>query len=107
MIGKVVRGNNARRLLYYLCTGRANEHTDPYLVAGFADPADPQPERRADGSRNFRSWVRQPGVALLGPGRAGGPTAVGRGMGAGRRRCHVSAIMKLGSGSISGNGYQE
>ena len=37
VIGKVLRGNNARRLLYYLYgPGRANEHADPHLVAGFS-----------------------------------------------------------------------
>ena len=35
MIGKVLRGTDARRLLYYLYgRGKANEHTDPHLVAG-------------------------------------------------------------------------
>jgi hypothetical protein len=72
MIGKVVRGNNARRLLYYLYgPGRANEHADPHLVAGFADPADLEPERRRDGSRDFRrlaGLLEQPLAALAGPG---------------------------------------
>jgi hypothetical protein len=41
MIGKVTRGTDARRLLYYLYgPGKANEHTDPHLVAGFGDPAE-------------------------------------------------------------------
>ena len=36
MIGKVVRGAMSGRLLRYLYgPGRANEHTDPHLVAGF------------------------------------------------------------------------
>jgi hypothetical protein len=51
----VVRGRNAARLPYYLYgPGRANEHTDPHLVAGFGDPAELEPERRPDGSRDFR-----------------------------------------------------
>src|SRR5437016_5189673 len=55
VIGKVVRGRNAARLLYYLYgPGKANEHTDPHLVAGFGDPAELEPERRRDGSRDFR-----------------------------------------------------
>ena len=46
MIGKVIRGANVRRLLYYLYgPGKANEHTDPRLVAGFRDPAELEPER--------------------------------------------------------------
>src|SRR5260221_8916999 len=104
VIGKVLRGTNAARLLYYLYgPGKANEHTDPHLVAGFSDPADLEPERRPGGSRNFRRLAgllaqplaplagpghARPGVALRGPRRPGGPAAVGRGVGAGRGRCH-------------------
>src|SRR5215813_309580 len=55
VIGKVLRGKHAGRLMYYLYgPGRANEHTDPHLVAGFGDPAELEPERRPDGSRDFR-----------------------------------------------------
>jgi hypothetical protein len=55
VIGKVLRGRNARRLLQYLYgPGQANEHTDPHLVAGFGDPAELEPERRPDGTRDFR-----------------------------------------------------
>ena len=74
VIGKVLRGTNARRLLYYLFgPGKANEHTDPHLVAGFGDPADLEPERRPDGTRNFRrlaGLLAQPLAALDGPGYA-------------------------------------
>jgi hypothetical protein len=74
VIGKVLRGNNARRLLYYLYgPGRLNEHADPHLVAGFSDPADLEPERRRDGSRDFRrlaGLLAQPLAALAGPGYA-------------------------------------
>jgi hypothetical protein len=63
-----------RRLLYYLYgPGRANEHTDPHLVAGFGDPAELEPERRRDGSRDFRrlaGLLAQPLAALAGPGLA-------------------------------------
>jgi hypothetical protein len=72
MIGKVLRGRNVRRLLYYLYgPGKANEHTDPHLVAGFSDPAEFEPERRPDGSRDFRrltGLLEQPLAALAGPG---------------------------------------
>src|ERR1022692_2818714 len=72
MIGKVVRGNSARRLLYYLYgPGRANEHTDPHLIAGFADPGELEPGRRRDGSRDLRrlsGLLAQPLAALAGPG---------------------------------------
>jgi len=74
VIGKVARGTDARRLLYYLYgPGKANEHTDPHLVAGFSDPADLEPERRPDGSRDFRrlaGLLAQPLAALAGPGDA-------------------------------------
>ena len=55
MIGKVVRGSNVGGLLRYLYgPGQANEHTDPHLVAGFGDPQEMEPDRRADGSRDLR-----------------------------------------------------
>jgi len=74
VIGKVVRGTDARRLLYYLYgPGKASEHTDPHLVAGFSDPADLEPERRPGGSRDFgrlAGLLAQPLAALAGPGYA-------------------------------------
>jgi hypothetical protein len=74
VIGKVLRGRNARRLLYYLYgPGQANEHTDPHLVAGFGDPADLEPERRPGRTRDFRrlaGLLEQPLAALAGPGYA-------------------------------------
>src|SRR5712675_470789 len=72
VIGKVLRGRNARRLLYYLFgPGKANEHTDPHLVAGFGDPAELEPERRPGGTRDVRrlaGLLEQPLAALTGPG---------------------------------------
>jgi hypothetical protein len=72
VIGKVLRGTDAGRLLCYLYgPGRANEHTDPHLIAGFADPGELEPERRRDGSRDFRrlsGLLAQPLAALAGPG---------------------------------------
>ena len=72
MIGKVLRGTNARRLLYYLYgPGKANEHTDPHLVAGFGDPAELEPERRPSGAPDLRrlaGLLAQPPTALAGPG---------------------------------------
>jgi len=68
MIGKVLRGTNASGLLRYLYgPGRANEHTDPHLVAGFSDPADLEPERRHSGSPDLRrlaGLLAQPLAAL-------------------------------------------
>jgi MobA/VirD2-like, nuclease domain len=72
LIGKVLRGTNAGRLLYYLYgPGKANEHTDPHLVAGFSDPAELEPERRPDGSRDLRrlsGLLAQPLAAMAGSG---------------------------------------
>jgi len=72
VIGKVLRGTDARRLLYYLYgPGKANEHTDPHLVAGFADPADLEPERRPGGAPDLRrlaGLLAQPLAALAGSG---------------------------------------
>jgi hypothetical protein len=70
MIGKVIRGANVRRLLYYLYgPGKANEHTDPRLVAGFGDPAELEPDRLGGGRRDFRrlaGLLSQPPAALNG-----------------------------------------
>ena len=72
MIGKVLRGDDARRLLYYLYgPGRANEHADPHLVAGFDDPTELEPSRHPDESRDFRrlaGLLAQPMAALAVPG---------------------------------------
>ncbi|HUY48854.1 MAG TPA: hypothetical protein VMV92_24580 [Streptosporangiaceae bacterium] len=72
MIGKVLRGSNVCGLLHYLYgPGRANEHTDPHLVAGFGDPAELEPERRPSGSHDLRrlaGLLAQPLAALAGPG---------------------------------------
>jgi MobA/VirD2-like, nuclease domain len=68
MIGKVLRGANAGGLLRYLYgPGRANEHTDPHLIAGFCDTAELEPERRANGLPDLRrvaGLVAQPLAAL-------------------------------------------
>ena len=70
MIGKVIRGTNVRSLLYYLFgPGKANEHTDPRLVAGFGDPAELEPDRLGGGRRDFRRLTglfTQPLAALNG-----------------------------------------
>ncbi len=72
MIGKVIRGKDVSRLLYYLFgPGKANEHTDPRLVAGFGDPAELEPDRRPDGTpdvRRLAGLLEQPLAALRGPG---------------------------------------
>jgi hypothetical protein len=72
VIGKVLRGRNVRRLLSYLYgPGQANEHTDQHLVAGFGDPAELEPERRAGEARDFRrlaGLLEQPLAALAGTG---------------------------------------
>jgi hypothetical protein len=72
VIGKVIRGTHAGRLLYYLYgPGKANEHVDPHLVAGFTDPGELEPERRPGGSRDFRrltGLLAQTLSALAGPG---------------------------------------
>jgi len=68
MIGKVVRGSHAGGLLRYLYgPGRANEHIDPHLVAGFGDPAELEPDRRLGGAPDLRrlaGLLAQPLAAL-------------------------------------------
>ena len=72
MIGKVIRGANAGGLLRYLYgPGKANEHTDPHLVAGFGDPRELEPDQRPDGSRDLRrltGLLGQPLALLPGGG---------------------------------------
>jgi len=72
VIGKVTRGTHAGRLLCYLYgPGKANEHVDPHLVAGFSDPGELEPECRPDGSPDLRrlaGLLAQPLAALAGPG---------------------------------------
>lgn len=71
MIGKVVRGSDVGGLLRYLWgPGRANEHTDPHLVAGWDgdDAAHLEPaasEKYAAGfdTRGLERLLRQPLVA--------------------------------------------
>ena len=49
--------------------GKANEHTDPHLVAGFADPAGLEPAHRPGRSRDFRplaGLLAQPLAAVNG-----------------------------------------
>jgi hypothetical protein len=72
MIGKVVRGCHAGGLLRYLYgPGRANEHIDPHLIAGFGDPAELEPECRQDGTPDLlrlAGLLAQPLAALGWPG---------------------------------------
>jgi hypothetical protein len=55
VIGRVLpRGRNVRGVLHYLFgKGKRNQHVNPRVVAGWIHPADLEPPRRADGSRNF------------------------------------------------------
>ncbi|GII34980.1 relaxase/mobilization nuclease domain-containing protein [Planotetraspora mira] len=72
MIGKVLRGTRVEGLLYYLYgPGRANEHVNPHLVAGWRHPAELEPALRADGGRDFRNLIgllNQPLAVLGGDG---------------------------------------
>jgi hypothetical protein len=71
VIGKisVPRGQHVAPLIWYLYgPGRAQEHTDPHLVAAWRDPAELEPPLRPDGKRDFRrltGLLKQP-QALLG-----------------------------------------
>lgn len=64
MIGKVGRGTKAGGLLRYLFgPGRANEHADPRLVAGWDEPSTLEPPTTEAGGRDFRrltSLLEQP-----------------------------------------------
>jgi hypothetical protein len=71
VIGKisVPRGQHVAPLIWYLYgPGRAQEHTDPHLVAGWRHPAELEPPLRPDRKRDFRrltGLLKQP-QALLG-----------------------------------------
>jgi hypothetical protein len=71
VIGKVVKGADVGELLRYLYgPGRANEHTDPHLVAGWDNPETLEPELTAAGRRDFRrltSLLEQPVTAAARP----------------------------------------
>jgi hypothetical protein len=55
VIDVIKRGSNVAGLLYYLYgLGKANEHTDPHLVAGWRDVTNLEPPIRQDGKRDFR-----------------------------------------------------
>lgn len=71
MIGKVSKGAKVGGLLRYLFgPGRANEHTDPHLVAGWDDPARLESPSTEAGKRDFRrltSLLEQPIAAAARP----------------------------------------
>jgi hypothetical protein len=79
VIGKITapRGERVEPLIWYLYgPGRANEHTDPHIVAGWRHPAELEPPLRPDGSRDFRTLtglLNQPHAAM---GRQGYPRPV-------------------------------
>jgi hypothetical protein len=59
VIGNVTRGRKVSGLLYYLFgPGRANEHVDPHIVAGFRMPQSLEPRFRPDGRRDFSHLTR-------------------------------------------------
>ncbi|GAB7192790.1 relaxase/mobilization nuclease domain-containing protein [Kineococcus sp. NUM-3379] len=58
MIAKVMRGEKVGGLLRYLYgPGRANEHTNPHLIAGFDDPTALEVPVTERGERDFRSLI--------------------------------------------------
>ena len=78
MIGKVSpHGQRVTGLIYYLFgPGRAAEHTDPHIVAGWRHPAELEPPLRDGGRRDFRhltGLLQQPHAAL---GPRGSPRPV-------------------------------
>jgi hypothetical protein len=70
VIGKITtpRGERVEGLIYYLFgPGRAEEHTDPHIVAGWRHPAELEPPLRPDGHRDFRrlrGLLNQPHAAM-------------------------------------------
>lgn len=68
MIGKVLRGRRVDGLIWYLYgPGKANDHVDPHIVAGWRHPAEVEPPIKPDGRRDFRrlnGLLKQPLAAL-------------------------------------------
>jgi len=67
VIGKVLRGENVAKLIWYLYGhGKHEEHADPHIVAGWREPGELEPLCRT-GGRDFRrltGLLRQPHAAL-------------------------------------------
>jgi len=58
VIGKAMLGKNVGGLIRYLYgPGKANEHVDPHLVAGFTDVDELEPSTNANGRKDFRRLV--------------------------------------------------
>ncbi|MEV0971018.1 relaxase/mobilization nuclease domain-containing protein [Microtetraspora glauca] len=54
----MIRGRHVGGLVYYLYgPGRANEHVNPHIVAGWRHPAELEPALRPDGGRDFRNLI--------------------------------------------------
>lgn len=67
MIGKVLRGRNAGGLIRYLFgPGRANDHDQPHVVAGWDDAADLDPPITAQGKRDVRDLIDGLNLPLAG-----------------------------------------
>ena len=77
MIGRVLaRGSNLAGLLYYLYgPGKACEHRNPHLVAGWRHPAELEPPLRPGGKRDFRrlTGLMEIPLAMLGDRAPAGP----------------------------------
>jgi len=72
VIGKVRRGSNSYRLLYYLFgPGRFNEHVNPRVIAGYAPRVTLEPPRLPGGQRSVGPLARR----LDEPPRAAGDQA--------------------------------
>ena len=77
MIGRVLkRGSNLAGLLYYLYgPGKACEHVNPHLGAGWRHPAELEPPLRPGGKRDFRrlTGLMEIPLAMLGDRAPAGP----------------------------------
>ena len=70
MIGKVVHGRRVGGLVRYLFgPGRANEHINPRVVAGWDDPSALEPPITAQDKRDFRPLIDRLNTPLAGASR--------------------------------------
>jgi len=67
MIGKITHGKRVGGLIRYLYgPGKANEHVDPRVVAGWCEPEDLEPETTRSGRRDFRAMIDHLDMPLAG-----------------------------------------
>jgi hypothetical protein len=78
VIARIMKGRFTAGLLYYLYgPGKADEHENPHLVAGWRDPIRSiEPSVRSDSTRDFRRLTGLLNAPLDAIGRDGDPRTI-------------------------------